>query len=301
MLDESYGRFLIANDGYGTCTGTSMAAPFITSAAALIRSIYPRATIDETRLILRASGSLASAPSVALGSGTVNVLMAVNKTVSTYNPRRLTPLYAYYSPYRLDSFYTTKPQLAVAAVVGTMLPRVPGSTNPLNNRYIDTYGNPTSGPQLPPTDYAVFGPAPNMSKAEAWIFTTIKNPLTGGSLEPLFNMSWRCGDTSFYTPACTTNPSHVDTVLVGYSETAYFNSMGYRSIGVEGYIYPPNQAQPAGTVALLRRYNPNRDDHAVFPATALSTMAAMGYTATTGNDVIGYVYANPASGAMPSY
>jgi hypothetical protein len=181
-----------------------------------------------------------------------------------------------------------------------MLPRV-DNTYPNSNQYTLSYGNPTSGPQVPPYRPFVFGPAPLTSTAEVWIFTSIKNPLTGGSLEPLLNMYWRCGDTSFYTLACVTNPSHVDTVLVGYSEVAYFSSMGYRPIGIEGYIYPPNQAQPAGTVALLRRYNPAMDDHAVFPATALSTMTAAGYNSITGNDVVGYVYANPTSGAMPSY
>ena len=300
-LDGSYGRHTLANDGYGTCTGTSMSAPFVTSAAALIRSVYPRASINEVRTRLRQAGSTAGAPTATFGSGIVNAYTAVNSTVSLDNPYRLTPLYAYYSNARVDSFYTTKPQMAVAANTGTMLPKVAGTTS-ADNQYDLTYGNPTSGPQLPPASYFVIGPAPNMAKAEVWVFTSNQNPANAGTpLTPLIRMSWRCGDTLPNPSVCSSNPSHVDTVLVTDSEISGYYAVGYRVDGIEGYVYPSALPQPAGTVRLLKRYHPGRDDHAIFPETALATMTAQGYSTLSGLDWLGYVYANPVSGAMPTY
>ena len=40
---------------------------------------------------------------------------------------------------------------------------------------------------------------------------------------------------------------------------------GYRFDGIEGYVYPKTQAQPAGTVKLCRKYDVDRDDFMLFP------------------------------------
>ena len=45
------------------------------------------------------------------------------------------------------------------------------------------------------------------------------------------------------------------------------------------------------------KYNPTRDDHAIFPETALSTMIMQGYTQDSGSDWLGYVY--PNTGPVP--
>ena len=300
-LDQSYPRFSLTNDGYGTCTGTSMSAPHITSAAALVRSVYPRASVNEVRTRLRLAGNTAGSPTHGFGYGIVNAHAAVLNTVSMHNPYRLTPLYSYFSSTRKDSFYTTKPQMARAATWGTMLPKVAGTAQ-ASNKYDQTYGNQTSGPQLPISTYFEIGPVPDMSKAEVWVFTTNQNPKNAAApLTPVIRMSWRCGDTLPNPSVCTTFPSHVDTVLVNQSEVSGYYAIGYRVDGIEGYLYPSTAAQPAGTVRLLKRYNPTLDDHAVFPETALSTMTAQGYTTVSGLDWLGYVYLNPASGAMPTY
>ena len=300
-LDASHGRYSIASDGYGTCTGTSMAAPHITSAAALVRSVYPRASINEVRTRLRLAGNTAGSPTHGFGYGIVNAHAAVLNTVSMHNPYRLTPLYSYFSSTRKDAFYTTKPQMARAATWGTMLPKVAGTTQ-ANNKYDQTYGNQTSGTQLPISTYFEIGPVPNMSKAEVWVFTTNQNPKNAAApLTPVIRMSWRCGDSLPNPTVCTSNPSHVDTVLVNQSEISGYYAIGYRVDGIEGYIYPSTAGQPAGTVRLLKRYNPALDDHAVFPETTLGTMTAQGYTTISGLDWLGYVYLNPASGAMPTY
>ncbi len=69
-----------------------------------------------------------------------------------------------------------------------------------------------------------------------------------------------------------------------------FTSWGYKYEGIEGYIFPKHCAKPAGTVRLMRKYNPARDDHAIFPETMLSTMYNQGYTQNSGSDWLGYVY-----------
>lgn len=299
-LDQSYPRYSLTDDGYGTCTGTSMSAPHITSAAALVRSVYPRASVNEVRTRLRQAGNTAASPTHGFGYGIVNAHAAVLNTVSLHNPYRLTPLYSYFSTTRKDSFYTTKPQMARAATWGTMLPKVAGTTQ-ASNKYDQTYGNQTSGPQLPISTYFEIGPVPNMSKAEVWVFTTNQNPKNAAApLTPVIRMSWRCGDSLPNPFVCTSNPSHVDTVLVNHSEVSGYYAIGYRVDGIEGYIYPSTAAQPAGTVRLLKRYNPTLDDYAVFPETTLGTMTAQGYTTISGLDWMGYVYLNPASGAMPT-
>jgi hypothetical protein len=48
----------------------------------------------------------------------------------------------------------------------------------------------------------------------------------------------------------------------------------------------------------MRKYNPARDDNAIFPETSLNSMIADGYTDNSGSDWIGYVYVN--TGGVPS-
>ena len=70
-----------------------------------------------------------------------------------------------------------------------------------------------------------------------------------------------------------------------------YQSVGYKLDGIEGYIFAKTASVP-GTVKLLRRYNPARDDHAIFPENQLAAMQAEGYTELSGSDWLGYVYPN---------
>jgi hypothetical protein len=113
-------------------------------------------------------------------------------------------------------------------------------------------------------------------------------------------MSWACGDYTPYPPTiCANVPEHIDTVYtadpVGVTT---FQSWGYKLDGIEGYIYPKSLSQPAGTQRLMRKYNPNRDDHAIFPESMLANMTAQGYTQDSGSDWLGYVYLN--NGSVPT-
>jgi serine protease len=140
--------------------------------------------------------------------------------------------------------------------------------------------------------------------AQAWIFSTPENPKNAYiPLVPLFRLSYACNHSQYSNASAQSafdaNPYHTDTTYsTSTTGVEMFISWGYRLDGIEGYVYPPSQAQPAGTVRLMRKYNANRDDHAIFPETELSNMAAQGYTLNSGSDWIGYVY--PNSGSQPS-
>jgi serine protease len=288
----------IPGDGYGSCTGTSMSAPHITALAGLVRSIYPRLSKDSIKSIIRNSGNRAGFPDSQYGYGMPNARSTVDLTMS-YNPYRLTPLFAFYSAQREDYFYTTSPQMGAAARSGTIRPAPIIQSPPYEvfpqyetrgitiNAYLNFPGMP-GGWQ----DY--------IPRAQVWIFTTQDNPITPSiPLVPLYRLSWKCGDS--YSPACAGNPYHTDFVYT--ADTAgisAYQSVGYKLDGIEGYIYPKTVSQPAGSVRLMRKYNPTRDDHAIFPESELAAMASQGYTQNSGSDWLGYVYPN-LTGAMPIY
>lgn len=306
-IDESSGRFTNGlGDGIGSCTGTSMSAPHISALAGLIRSVNPRLTALETRSIIQNNGNLALSRTAALGYGMPNALTAVNAAINT-NPGKLTPLFSFYSADRTDSFYTTVPQMGIAALMGKLMPR----KNMANDAYVgadgvyySAYGNNINIYSYFPTLDFVIGGGDFSPRAQVWLFTTHKNPKNETtSLMPIYRMSWKCTDPTPYYPTDSCNNTsnmHIDTVLVMESEVNYFKSLGYKVDGLEGYSYPKSLPQPAGTVRLIRKYHPGRDDHAIFPETAWSTMQAQGYTANTNNtDWLGYVYPN-TNGSMPA-
>ena len=283
-----------------------MSAPHISALAGLIRSVNPRLTALETRSIIQNNGNLALSRTAALGYGMPNALTAVNAAINT-NPGKLTPLFSFYSADRTDSFYTTVPQMGIAALMGKLMPR----KNMANDAYVgadgvyySAYGNNINIYSYFPTLDFVIGGGDFSPRAQVWLFTThknLKNETT--SLMPIYRMSWKCTDPTPYYPTDSCNNTsnmHIDTVLVMESEVNYFKSLGYKVDGLEGYSYPKSLPQPAGTVRLIRKYHPGRDDHAIFPETAWSTMQAQGYTANTNNtDWLGYVYPN-TNGSMPA-
>ena len=81
------------------------------------------------------------------------------------------------------------------------------------------------------------------------------------------------------------------------SEVADFEEVEHDLDGIEGYIFPRNT--PAnhrpGAVRLMRKYNPQRDDHAIFPETMLSQIISAVDSMNDGLEWIGYVYLNEDS------
>jgi sugar lactone lactonase YvrE len=198
------------------------------------------------------------------------------------------PLYAFYGSGRLDHFYTADRQAGAAALAGTLEPtRLPGAEQ---SRY-QAVGRALLDHD--PFPAGAGGQNDGTAGAQAWLFATASNPVDPDRpLAALYRMSWKCGDPG-YSPPCASNPYHTDFVYtadpVGVD---VLGSWGYSLDCIEGYIYPKTMPQPVGSERLMRKYNPERDDHAIFPESELGDMLEQGYTWNSGSDWLGYVYPN---------
>lgn len=300
LADESSGRYANGlGDGYGSCTGTSMAAPHVTALAGLMRSLNPVVRAEGVRATIRRYSSMWASKTAEYGSGLPDAQLAVD-SIKQSNSGPLIPLYSFYSADRSDSFYTTAPQMASAALAGTLYPATPGL--PENKRYGSSYGgllwsNPYYGSTYPGVG-GISTPLPTERRAEVFVFNTHRYALNGTDwvdLSPLYRLSWACADPTNYYPTavCQAHPAHNDVTYALESELSYFKWLGYKVDGIEGYAYPKTLPQPVGSTYLLRMYNPQRDDHAIFPYSQYAAMWAAGYTSmTNGVNFLGWVYEN---------
>lgn len=272
-------------DGYGPCTGTSMAAPHVTGIVGLMRSVNPLLGSYDIAQRLYSTSSNAWYPNQNVGYGNVNAYAAVANVQSTTN--RLTPLFSFYSSGAMDYFYTTVPQMGASAVNGSLLPNNGGTVYAPTGTYLNSY--------------AFFPGTWAQAQAQAWIFTTHVNPQNPSvELRPLYRLSYKCGDPLWYAnPICNQNWLHVDHFYTtDFNEmNLYVSQAGYKLDGIEGYVYPYGYSQPPNTELLLRAYHASRDDHAIFPLSAYSTMYNQGYNSYVA--YLGYVYRN--YGNKPTY
>jgi serine protease len=272
--------------GYGLCTGTSMASPYAAAIGGLVRSANPLLSKASVRTILTSTASRSAGGlgwDAHLGYGIPNAASAVDaalgKVAGTTLKNRLTPLFSFYSSLATDSFYTTVPQMATAALLGS-----------------SAYASSTTDPAVPA--YSGFpgistcqvSPCTNAPRAAVYIFTSDKAPYTGSlPLVPLYRMT--------YKPASASDPHRDTTYTTDSTGLVAFKGVGYELDGIEGYIYqrctPEPSCIPAGAVRLYRLYSASRDDYAIFPESQLAAMQAAGYASSPGlNDWIGYVYPN---------
>jgi serine protease len=285
----------VSGDGYGSCTGTSMAAPHVAALAGILTSINPRFSNSTIYSLIRSGATHAAAPNAQRGHGFADAIPPIIDAVLG-TPNRLTPLFSMYSSGRRDFLSTTVPQMGSAAAWGTLRPA---------NFTGSSYSYAASGGSSI-TGYGSFPGAPSGGAysplSGAWIFATPANPTNiSQPLVPLYRLSWKCGDPTPYPPAiCSSVPGHMDTVhTADQAGVSAFESWGYQLDGIEGYIYPKTVAQPSGTVRLMRKYNPSRDDHAIFPETLSAFYSSSGYTQNSGSDWLGYVYPN-STGSVPN-
>jgi hypothetical protein len=289
-----------ALDGIGLCTGTSMAAPFVSGIAALVRStnpLLPRSAVYE---ILTQTADRAQARDDMHGYGVPDAGLAVEralgKAAGQVLPNRLTPLFSLDSEAAGDLLYTTVPQIAAAALEGQLqegcTAREPSACASAAIPYL------TTGPVV--SHYTSFpglgcpvGPCnPPIPRASVYVFTSEAAPFAGAPpLVPLYRVSFK--------DANGTNRDHAYTTDVAGLRLFQSGTRPYSLAGIEGYIYQRCTPEPAcipnRAVKLLRRYNLERDDFAIFPESELAAMIAQGYTLTGGpqlSDVLGYVYPN---------
>ncbi|MCP4549571.1 MAG: S8 family serine peptidase, partial [bacterium] len=289
--------------GYGPCTGTSMAAPNVAGIAMLVRSANPLLTKYEVRDILISTASHAADKHINLGYGIPNTKAAVERALGKVNretlPNRLTPLFSLYSHFVETHFYTTVPQMASAAITHDHVPFEP--TGP------HIVGEYTLFPGAP----CLVSPCDPRPRASVYVFTTDSSPYPGAPpLVPLYRLSYDPNYDPEAPDRCNIlNPEFAildrdftyTTVPEGillFKERVDAQGIGYRLDGIEGYIFercqPEPECMPHGTVKLLRYYNSERNDFAIFPESEKAAMEAAGYLGDQPglSNVLGYVFPN---------
>lgn len=113
------------------------------------------------------------------------------------------------------------------------------------------------------------------------IFTTPRDA-SGVSLIPLFRMS--------YADASANGTLARHYLAAGNTERNALSTSVWFLDGIEGYIYPPNIAQPAGTIRIVRGHDAANLRWTVYPESEISAWQARGYT--SGTTFIGYAYSN---------
>lgn len=295
---DTYGPDYGTQDGYGDCTGTSMASPHVTAIVGLLRSANPLLNKASIKAMLAVattpcSGSYAS----RCGQGIPDAARAVNSIFGAADVKNLlTPVFSFYSAQGTDHFYTIFPQMGASALVtGQLLPQ----PTPQQFAY-QTLGASVPGYAAFPCSTSFpscFYVAP---KGMFSVFTSHANPFSGqGELVPLYRLSQALG-------CC--HSSHIYTT--SGSELSSLSASGYRLDGIEGYVYPKTQPRPPGTVKLCRKYSgTTRDDYILFASDqALVCGSSDGYTRDIynalyndytstygGTDWIGWVYPLRAS------
>jgi len=121
-------------EGYGTCTGTSMAAPIVAGLIGLMRSANPLlSSVDINAVLKRRSSGGGSVIDSNLGWGIPIAPDAVTAALSGANvsnpnlfdtgiKNRTTPLFSLYSSQGRNHYYTSVPQGGSAAITGTIKP-----------------------------------------------------------------------------------------------------------------------------------------------------------------------------------
>ena len=263
---------------YGVCTGTSMAAPYVTAAIAMVRSANPLLDVAGVRFVLDSSAdttTISGQKIPNIGAGVQNALAGNG---------RLTPLFILTSGSSGNYFQTTVPQMAASAIQGYLLPRATVgetkyysdiNTGNLVANFEGYGGEPIPRPKPPqPTIDA-------RAIANMHIFTTPRDA-SGVSLIPLFRMS--------YADASANGTLARHYLAAGNTErNALSTSVSFLD-GIEGYIYPPNIAQPAGTIRIVRGHDAANLRWTVYPESEISAWQARGYT--SGTTFIGYAYSN---------
>jgi methionine-rich copper-binding protein CopC len=328
--------------GFGTCSGTSMSAPYVAGLIGLIRSAQPTLTTAGVKGILQSTSTnpeWAGQRTTTYGWGVPNAEAAVTQALGGANIRnRTTPLFALNSVADSDHVFTVVPQVAMAAIEGTLPPK-PNSQDitwptismglyvPVGQSMLGyTSFAPACVPEYPGHPQQCSIPNWGTPRAAASVMTTHVNPLIGGpELLPIYRMSWRCDDGApvgnrTKPSVCTSKPGHISHFYTtDKTEMKSRQALGYKVDAIEGFVYPPSQAVgtlPSSAVKLCRKYNATRDDYLLYAGTSTAAtgcdnvppaVAGEGpgfYVTETfgGIDFIGYAYpvGDPAPLAMTS-
>jgi hypothetical protein len=276
----TYNSAVICNDwtglaAYDECTGTSMAAPHVSASLALVRSINPLATAASVISLLSSTGTNVPKPPGVFPVGNYkmpSLLTAVNQAIAN---GYTWPAFAMVTnTSQWNRFTTAAPQMARAAIAGTMLPTLIAPVSPVY--YVPDPNAPlVSG-------YAAFPDSTSQPRAYFKVYTKLKASQT--TLKPLYRLSKlqnvgngrdECGNLM---PVPTKPIPVIHTYTT--SKTTRNQLMGsgagqcYKYDGVEGYVAPSNLG---GLQELFQLYNPTADSYILVPSSKVSLANGIGY------------------------
>lgn len=267
--------------GYGDCTGTSFAAPFVSGIAGLIRSINPLLNAAEVRNIL----NITSTQPVAgpAGSGLTFYLPDAEKAVqAALGPgvtNRTSPMFSLYAADTQTHLFTSSPQTAVAAVAQEL--KLAGQT--VVSKYA-SFGDPIAGYEQftgklcdSAGNNCVQPPAQSLFR----LFMTEASPDGLHVLAPLYRMSQVC-------TAGTTGCKAVRTYVYATDrdDVRALEGIGYVVDVVEGYVYSSTgPAPPVGSLRLCVARDSVRIDTILYAAATCnkSQLANAAGVSTGGN------------------
>jgi len=268
-------RSCVLNGAYGTKSGTSMAAPHVSASLALVRSINPLATAASVISLLSSTGTNVPKPPGVFPVGNYkmpSLLTAVNQAIAN---GYTWPAFAMVTnTSQWNRFTTAAPQMARAAIAGTMLPTLIAPVSPVY--YVPDPNAPlVSG-------YAAFPDSTSQPRAYFKVYTKLKASQT--TLKPLYRLSKlqnvgngrdECGNLM---PVPTKPIPVIHTYTT--SKTTRNQLMGsgagqcYKYDGVEGYVAPSNLG---GLQELFQLYNPTADSYILVPSSKVSLANGIGY------------------------
>lgn len=258
------------NRRYGIGTGTSFAAPHVTGVLGLLRGANPLLSASSIKNYLTSTASRASSYTLNWGYGVPNADAAAAAIIATNS--RKTPLFALYSATYNDYLLTIVPQMGSAAVTAGLLPK-PTSTSAAS--YSPDTGNATLIAGY--SSFPGIG-GPNAPRARLKVFTT-KTDASGVDLCHIFRYSY----------ADATTVRHVYAVCA--ADRANINTAIWKYDGVEGYVYPPNIAQPSGTVKIYRWVKPSTATYMLIADGDQAYWTGQGFV-SDGTGSLGYAYLN---------
>lgn len=255
-----------------------MAAPHVLGVAAVVRSINPLLTVADLKSLLTNTSTNISPPAGVTPPGgwfkQPNMLSAVTAAIANGS---VWPAFAMVTSGSSSNRFTTAiPQMARAAIAGTMLPTL------IHPTYATVVYEPD--PSAPVVfGYSSFPDSTSTPTAYFNVYTKLKT--SSATLKPLYRLS-KLQNLGSGTDACGTPmpvPTKPKAVIHFYSTNkserdarmAPTNGNCFKYDGVEGYVAPSDLG---GLQQLYRLYNPTADSWILVPTAHLATANGLGYT-----------------------
>lgn len=316
-------NFGAANDGYGVCTGTSMAAPLVSGIAALVRSANPLLQRSHVYDALKKSASQLGVYSQSRGWGIPNAGFAVSLTFGKVGGvivrNRLTPMFALKNDVDEDRLYTTRPQVAIGALSGVYLAEAlyagPGYCDPIICTSSSTVPAQNPRPYFSASvaeghspvngfeDYLVYKPVESKEPRSAfWVFTSEKKVWKEVAMRPLYRLSF-AEECDWRDHIYTTELINVDALTTTDWCPSQSGNQPYQYDAIEGYILascPPgyNCQNPLDGTApqkLFRRYSYVEHSNALLTQAQLALSAFASYYSDPwggADGFLGFVFPN---------